>query len=151
MLYEDSTTRHRMIPLSENRFIVDAEGYRGRPFAFKVNPLGQQLYLHFGAENIGVRKVKQAHAPFDPKEYTGNYYSPELETTYTILQEGNRLKATHIRNPSLPMKLQQKDSFTAGEWWFDKAAFERNNQGGIRSFTLEGDGFMGLVFYKIEN
>lgn len=97
---------------------------------------------------MGRRILAQAHTASNLKEYTGKYYSPELETTYTILLEGSQLKAIHIRNPSLPLKPQVKDTFTAGEWWFGNVAFERNAQGEISSFSLEGNGFIRLRFYK---
>jgi hypothetical protein len=130
---------------------VNAEGYQERPFAFKINPADNQLYLHFGAENRGVRKAAPAGGPFNPQAYAGKYYSPELETVYEIVAQGNGIKAEHLRNGSLPLKPLQPDVFTAGEWWFGNTTFQRNSKGEVQGFTLEGDGFMGLVFHKMND
>ncbi|QDK78338.1 beta-lactamase family protein [Spirosoma sp. KCTC 42546] len=76
-----------------------------------------------------LQKTKEAPAPPKPAttdtkpdkivnaDYIGRYYSPELETIYTIRQKGDALELVHVHHGEVALKPVDKDKFSTG-WWF---------------------------------
>ena len=50
-------------------------------------------------------------------DYVGRYYSPELETIYTIRQKNDSLQLVHVHHGEVMLKSTGKDKFVA-PWWF---------------------------------
>ncbi|GAB3948174.1 hypothetical protein GCM10028805_21900 [Spirosoma harenae] len=50
-------------------------------------------------------------------EYIGRYYSPELETIYSIRPKGNTLALVHVHHGEVAMKSVSLDKFST-DWWF---------------------------------
>jgi hypothetical protein len=58
-----------------------------------------EFVLTMDGNDIKAQRVKVLDSmSIKLKDYTGVFYSPELETRYTIVLEGEKLIATHIRN-----------------------------------------------------
>lgn len=76
-----------------------------------VNGKVTRLTWHQGGDLIASRV--EAFAP--PKEqlhqYTGKYYSPELETIYTISLRNDTLQLAHVQYGETPLKPVAKDRF----------------------------------------
>jgi len=63
-----------------------------------------------------------------PTDYTGRFYSPELETIYTIRQKGDDLELVHVHHGETALKPTAKDSFSANWWFFSSIKAVRNAQ-----------------------
>jgi hypothetical protein len=69
---------------------------------------------------------------FDPSkvdlnQYTGDYYSPELCTTYTIVVKSDKLVARHFRTGDVHLSPIKPDIYTGDQWYFGNVEFVRDN------------------------
>lgn len=111
----------------------------------KVN----QFTLHQGGQNMIALRIK----PFDPalltlKLYEGNYYSPELQTSYTLEAKGDILIASHIRHEPLTMTPVANDAFSTEAWFMSKMEFTRNEKAEIDGFRVSSGRVRNVKFLK---
>jgi CubicO group peptidase (beta-lactamase class C family) len=78
----------------------------------------------------------------------GEYYSPELETTYTIASQDGSLVAQHFRHGEIPLLWTENNTFTGRRWFFRKVEFQRDPKGRIFGFLLTGGRVWNLRFHK---
>lgn len=81
-------------------------------------------------------------------DYTGSYYSPELETTYHILISDGKLITRHQRLESFTLSPILKDKFDGNDWSFNQISFERNDRGRISGFRISNGRVQNLLFVK---
>ena len=82
------------------------------------------------------------------KALTGNYFSGELETVYTIEIRDGKLAARHFRHGEIPLIWTEGDTFTGRRWFFRKLEFQRDRSGRINGFLLTGGRVWNLRFDK---
>jgi CubicO group peptidase (beta-lactamase class C family) len=92
---------------------------------------------------------------FDPKsiklsDYTGVFYSPELETRYTIVLEGDKLKATHIRNEPFEIHPVADRIFNAEAWYMGRIEFIKNPQGVVTGMKVSSGRVKNVKFDKLQ-
>ncbi len=93
--------------------------------------------------------------PFDPdavrlEEYVGLYYSPELETSYTLAVEEDRLVARHIRHDPATLTPDSPDRFAGSEFYLNQVRFERDEQGEITGLRVSNGRVRHLLFERRE-
>jgi len=71
----------------------------------------------------------------DIKPYLGSYFSEELTTTYSIVDEKGKLVATHPRHSDLPLTLLRPDVFRAGGTTLEFTRNSSNMIDGIKAST----------------
>jgi len=81
--------------------------------------------------------------------YTGSYYSPELETTYTIYVKNDSLFYHHSRLGDFAMK-QLKVDILESEWPFAFIKFQRDKRKRITGIRVSNDRVIDLWFEKKE-
>jgi len=81
-------------------------------------------------------------------EYIGSYYSEELDTTYRVIFEDNRLSIKQRNTFRGNLFLQAKDEFRLLD---ATISFVRNDQGQITGFTLSGGRVKGIQFVRKNN
>ncbi|MGD0756157.1 MAG: serine hydrolase [Bacteroidales bacterium] len=91
---------------------------------------------------------------FDPSkvnltEYTGDYYSPELSTTYSILVESGKLIARHFRTGDVHLTAIKPDQFTGDRWYFGNIEFVRDNNNAITGCKVSTGRVRNLKFEKM--
>jgi hypothetical protein len=91
--------------------------------------------------------------PFSPtedslKEYTGAYYSGELDTRYDLVVKSGTLFVRDRRGEDTPAVAQKKDLFLAGG--FAKIRFQRDGTGAITGFTISTQRVLNLKFAKMK-
>lgn len=115
------------------------------------------IYL---ADQLGPTETEAEEAPVTPEhrvgpdalaELAGTYYSPELDTTYTLIVENGALVATHWRNESVSLKPVGPDAFRGDAWWFPEIEFTRGDDGIVTGFGLTGDRVRNLRFDRRED
>ena len=80
-------------------------------------------------------------------EFEGDYYTEELDTTYSIRVHGNQLIARHIRHDDI--LLTYADShFLGNTWFFPEIHFTRDDTGHVQGFRLIGNRVRNLHFEK---
>jgi len=91
---------------------------------------------------------------FDPTkvnldEYTGDYYSPELSTTYSVVAESGKLIARHFRTGDVHLAASKPDQFTGDQWYFGNIEFTRGNNNTITGCRVSTGRVRNLKFEKV--
>jgi len=92
---------------------------------------------------------------FDPTEpskeeqesYTGEFYSPELETTYKIYLKNDSIFYHHARHGDHEMKVLKKNVLE-GEWPLSISKYKRNDEGQITGIYVSNGRVKNLWFEK---
>lgn len=91
----------------------------------------------------------QLHIPTTTElmEYTGNYFSSELQTTYTLTVESGKLVIHHFRRGDFVLSSDVKDEFSGD---IGTLHFIRTNNA-LTGFSLSTNDITGLRFDKRVN
>ena len=93
------------------------------------------------------RTATEPLSPEQLSEFEGDYYTEELDTTYTIGVQGNRLVAQHRRHDDI--SLTRADGHFVGDaWFFPEVYFTRDDTGQVTGFRLTGNRVKNLRFKK---
>lgn len=102
-------------------------------------------------ENVPAHRVEPYEpAAADLEEYTGSYYSEELDVTWRLASRDGELSVKIPRNPGRKLKPAIKDFFTIVEDGLGGISFKRNNRGNISGFTVSNGRVIDLKFKKID-
>ena len=88
--------------------------------------------------------------PLTPKqlrEFKGDYYTEELDTTYTIGVREDGLVAQHGRHNDILLTYAD-DRFLGDAWFFPEVRFTRDDTGRVTGFKLTGNRVRNLHFEK---
>ena len=80
-------------------------------------------------------------------EFEGDYYTEELDTTYTIRVRGDGLVAQHRRHDDILLTYAD-DHFLGNAWFFPEVRFDRDDTGSVTGFRLTGNRVRNLHFEK---
>ncbi len=86
-------------------------------------------------------------SPEQLSEFKGDYYTEELDTTYTIGVRGDQLVAQHRRHDDISLTCAD-DHFVGDAWFFSEVYFTRDDTGQITGFRLTGNRVKNLYFKK---
>ena len=86
-------------------------------------------------------------APEQLQEFEGDYYTEELDTTYTISVRGDGLVAQHGRHDDILLTYTD-DHFLGDTWFFPEVRFTRDDTGSVTGFKLTGNRVRNLHFEK---
>jgi CubicO group peptidase (beta-lactamase class C family) len=81
-------------------------------------------------------------------EFTGDYYSPELGTTYSMVVKDGQLIAEHRRHDDIALTELDGDLFSSNRWFFQSVRFTRDNEKRINGFRLTSGRVRNLRFDK---
>jgi CubicO group peptidase (beta-lactamase class C family) len=81
-------------------------------------------------------------------EFEGDYYTEELDTTYSIRVHGDQLVAKHIRHDDI-LLTDTDGHFLGNTWFFPKIHFKRDDTGHVIGFRLTGGRVRNLRFEKL--
>ncbi|HMB92320.1 MAG TPA: serine hydrolase domain-containing protein [Rhodothermales bacterium] len=98
-------------------------------------------------KTLQVADLYFAPSPEKLADYAGTYYSEELDTTYTLAVEDDRLVLHHRRNNEATLAFDGPDQFTTTAWYFDKLVFTRQ-EGTITGFTASTDRARNVAFVR---
>lgn len=83
------------------------------------------------------------------REFTGDYSSSELGTTYTLVERQGRLIATHFRHEEIPLEHGSGDDFRGNRWFFGTVHFTRGLDGRISGLLLSSGRVRNLRFERV--
>lgn len=91
--------------------------------------------------------------PFDPSlellaDYTGKYFSEELETFYTLTVKDSSLTALHRNMEDIKLSPTDIDTFSGSIYFMGEVAFKRNAKGNIYAFTIANGRTKGILFNR---
>lgn len=140
----------KMIPLSQSKFAVKEANAEvdfvtdesGKVTKILVNMQGQQA-------------TAMRLPDFDPgsvnlTEFTGEYYSEELNTGYTFLIESGRLVARHFRTGDVHLTPVKENQFGGDQWYFGQMEFVRGADQKITGCKVGAGRVRNLHFTRIK-
>lgn len=125
------------------------------PGVFKIKfDISEAKSLMTVTNDDGEQTVYQSYTPYNPSKeemvlYTGKYYSPELETTYTLSMMDDTLSWHHPRHGDHKMKILKKDVLEGG-WPLSVVKFKRDENGEIIGILVSNGRVRNLWFEKQE-
>ena len=81
-------------------------------------------------------------------EFEGDYYTEELDTTYSIRVHGSQLIAQHIRHDDI-LLTHADGHFRGNTWFFPEIHFTRDDTERVTGFRLTGGRVKNLRFKKL--
>ncbi len=133
----------KLSQLTEHKFVL--EGYDVF-FTFNEDANGNIIHClikNRGGDDVIAPKIKIV-TPSEEEliAYTGNYYSKELDTRYSLILEDNKLILSHKRLETIALEPEAKDHFTSSSRMFRLVEFERDTEGVISGFKIKNLDFL---------
>lgn len=136
-----------LFPESEHKFFVQGANIQ---VSFQRVLTGKViLTVHEEDQNLRALKFEPLALSVDQlTEYTGNYYSEELGTTYTFVVNDGQLVAQHRRHEDIKLMPEQADAFFSGVWFFGQVKFMRDQSKRITGLKVSNERATNLHFDK---
>lgn len=109
------------------------------------------VYWFKGAKNPPFRKLKaEVREAEEAAALCGDYYCPELRTSYRIVIENNHLILWHLHNEDVTLVQLDDDRYLGDRWWCEEVRMLRDQSDKVVGFTLDADrgNIQGLRFVK---
>ncbi|MCE7992529.1 MAG: serine hydrolase [Roseivirga sp.] len=138
-----------MTAVSDHVFSIKA--YGNRTMTFHKDEDGEITHLVYSGMNCP--KVGKSTAPVinNAQDYTGNYFSTELNTRYKVILEQGQLKLSHLHNGDIDLKQAWGDDYSGTTWYTNSVVFQRDGNGKITGFTVSQTRAKNQYFRKEEN
>jgi hypothetical protein len=102
-----------------------------------------------GGQDYELERLPSYEANLDElTEYSGKYFSEELETFYTIKLKDSTLIAVLRNFEDIELSTAEKDNFSADVFFIQEMVFKRNGQGTINGFEISNGRTKGVSFEK---
>lgn len=137
-----------MFPSSDSTFflkVVEASITFHRPKEGKVN----RITLKQNGDHPATRVDPQADADIAREQFVGKYYSPELETLYTIELKNNVLKLIHVHHGEVDLKVMNKDRLNAPWWFVQNIDIVRDAAGKVLGLKMTNGRVANLWFKRL--
>ena len=136
-----------LVPKVKNKF----QRLNDRSVSYIFDPASSDeadLLVDFGGATFYFEKVNLAREKeINTKEYLGEFYSQELDVSYTITAKNNTLILNYPNNEDIALTIGQTDEFGSGRR--TKYSFIRNKNGNINAFKLASEGTVkDILFIK---
>ena len=146
-MMENNRSKNRMKAVSDSTFVVSTTGGRVI-FSAPEQGLSQLLtYQGQPGNRIAAFELDQNNR----QEYTGNYYSEELGTAYTIQMRDQALVVQHRKHGEGTLRPTIKDHFNCDFWWLRNIRFIRSDEEKINGMRVSNGRVRNLWFEKITN
>ena len=141
--------KYPMIALSDNEFLI--KEYGNRTMTFYKNNKGEIAYLVYNREKCPKVSSDTTFKPINLIQYTGEYYSKELHTTYKVILKDGKLKLWHLFNGEISLKSVWYDEFLSSQWFAKNIEFSRNDSGIIIGLKVSQHRAKNQFFTKIDS
>ena len=128
-------SKSELIPLSVDTFFVKEANSE---LTFERDEKGNVVRFAMKSANQN-GSAKRLNAPATAAELTqfaGDYYSPELGTTYMLVVKDGKLVAQHRRHDDIALTELDGDLFSGNRWFFQTVQFTRDSEKRITGFRL---------------
>lgn len=137
-----------VFPYSDSTFflkVVDAQVTFHRAKDGKAD----KITLHQNGDKPARRVAPYSVDAEGLKEYVGKYYSPELETFYTIKLEKDQLKLVHIHHGETTLKPLSKNKLQVPWWFFQSIEMVRDASNAIVGMKVSNGRVRNLRFKRL--
>ncbi|MHA4741797.1 serine hydrolase [Dyadobacter sp. MSC1_007] len=139
-----------MFPSSDSTFflkVVEASVVFHKSKDGKVD----RITLKQNGDHTATRVKPQEGPHIPPTQFTGKYYSPELETIYTIALKGDVLKLIHVHHGEADLKIVNNDRLQAPWWFVGNIDIVRNVAGNVTGLKMSNGRVVNLWLKKLED
>jgi CubicO group peptidase (beta-lactamase class C family) len=136
-----------MIPVSKTEFDVTAVSARIE-FIIDSGKVSKMKVKMNGGEQTAMRMPDFDLTKTNLSDYIGDFFSYELNTTYTMTVESGKLIARHFRTGDVMLTLNKPDQFSGNQWYFGMVVFTRDSIGKVTGCNVSGGRVKGLKFIK---
>ncbi|MBG0785095.1 MAG: beta-lactamase family protein [Anaerolineaceae bacterium] len=87
------------------------------------------------------------------EDFSGEYFSDEVQTAYTIHAENGHLRMSHLVNEDVRLCEKEPDVFSGDKYWCEEITFTRDEQGAVDGFLLSanaGNLMKNIRFLKLK-
>jgi CubicO group peptidase (beta-lactamase class C family) len=138
---------HSLVPITPKEFkmigqnvdlrVIFSNPNEKRTMTFLINDEEPIISYEFTPPNYQVSELK---------EFIGEYFSPELNTTYKAVLKDDKLTFTHARSSDFVITAAKSDLFLFDSYSF---MFERNDNNQITGFRVSAGRVQNLWFKKL--
>ncbi|MDW3648113.1 MAG: serine hydrolase domain-containing protein [Bacteroidia bacterium] len=140
-----------LIPISENSFQM-----MGLPFVATVSfkpGSKKSMIMRFSQANEGVEEDFERYTKPEVNEeflqkLSGVYYSPELDTHYTISTNGKTLTGYHNRHGEFTLSVKRENYLSADHGAFGSIKVKRDKKGEVAGFYVSNGRVRNMWFVK---
>ena len=136
-----------LVPVGEHAFEMDIDDYVGISFADNK----MTITLDDGYQIISEKYTPADYTATTLEEFTGKYYSSELNAYYSFFIEEEQLIAKHTRLGDFPLKAIKNDYFIGHKGSFLKVVFVRNAAKDVIGFEVSSSRAKNVVFTKLKS
>lgn len=97
---------------------------------------------------VNQKAAEQQESSVELSNFTGTFYSPEIDTHYTFYVEDNTLKCSHARHGELKMEVAGPDELKSS-WPLETIKMERDQMGDVIGLYISTGRVKNLWFKKI--
>lgn len=97
---------------------------------------GRPVHLGYRGRQVPKLDEPASFSPAQLQEFTGDYESPELQTTYRVELAGDALVMKHRRHGTIALTHLWKDDFTGSIWFMRSVEFQRDRAGRVAGFSV---------------
>ncbi|KAA3639168.1 MAG: DUF3471 domain-containing protein [Proteobacteria bacterium] len=144
------SSRQLLQPLSTTEF--DVEGL-DRKVEFIADDAGniKSLKVHQGEQITEAKRLdKFDKSAVNLSDFTGDFYSRELSTTYRFIVVDDTLVAKHSRLSDFNLIPIKKDVFSGKAWFFGQVEFVRDSNGVVTACKVSNGRVRNLHFDKVK-
>ncbi|MDV7140179.1 serine hydrolase domain-containing protein [Maribacter sp. TH_r10] len=135
-----------LVPVGEHAFEMDIHDYVGISFANNQ----MIMTLDDGYHIISEKYTPAQYNATTLEEFTGRYYSSELNAYYSFYVKENQLVAKHTRLGDFKLTAIKNDYFIGNKGSFLKVVFVRNSFNDVIGFEVSSSRAKNVAFKKIK-
>ena len=132
-----------------NRFLIS--GNPDISFAFSINKKDTLLDIKTPDDDFHLFKYKETGKLTDEElsQYTGTYYSAELDCKYSIVLKDHGLILSNVKYPDAKLTVVNNDHLTSDNWWINHLKMVRDSSNKVTGFEINSGRIMHLKFVKL--
>jgi CubicO group peptidase (beta-lactamase class C family) len=130
-----NSPKAELIPQSETTFFIREANSE---LMFERDEKGNVLRftMKSGNQTQSAKRLNPPAAAAQLTQFAGDYYSPELGTSYMLVVKEGKLVAQHRRHDDIPLTDLDGDLFSSNRWYFQTVQFTRDSEKRINGFRL---------------
>lgn len=110
-----------------------------------------KITLRQNGEHVGNRVKAGVKHDNNPEVLVGKYYSPELETIYSITLKEEKLKLVNVHHGEVDLKVVSKDRWAAPWWFVQNVDIARDESGKVTGLRMSNGRVVNLWFKRLND
>ena len=141
-----TTNKTALIPVGENEFEMGLD----ESVSVSFNSNKMVVTLDDGDQIVLEKYIPANYNAAALREFTGRYYSPELNAYYSFYIQEGQLVAKHTRLGDFPLQAIKNDYFLGDKGSFLKVVFFRNLSNDVTGFEVSSSRAKNVKFLKTQ-